>query len=156
MLVGLQSQIDISGDIVAFYSGYHISCNSPSINHMDKKVTSVEQFFYLNMYTVALGAGDLCIDLPPEIGKDVNKYNATLGHKANHSFEPNSELHLFSFHPILGATNILVAVKDILAGTEVTLDYGYHNNHQQPPWYLQQWEEYLAEITKRMPWLDVL
>ena len=155
--MGLHPIIDVPGDIVAFYSGYHISCSSRSNNYMDKRVTSVEQFFYRNMYTVALGVDNLCIDLHPEIGKDVTKYNATLGHKANHSFQPNTELHLFSFHPVLGTTNILVAVADILAGTEVTVDYGYHNNPHQPAWYLEQREEYLAEkeaeIIKRLPWL---
>ena len=39
------------------------------------------------MYTLAMGMDKFCIHLPPEVGKDVNKYNATLGHKANHGFE---------------------------------------------------------------------
>ena len=30
---------------------------------------------------------DLCIDVPPEFGRDVSRYNATLGHKANHDFQ---------------------------------------------------------------------
>ena len=109
---------------------------------MDKRETSIEQFFYRNMYTLALGLDNLCIDLPPEIGNDVDKYNATLGHKTNHSFEPNTEMHTFLIHPILGKTNILLAVKDIPAGTEVTVDYGYDDNPQQPAWYLQQWDKY--------------
>ena len=92
---------------------------------------------------------------PPEVGKDVNKYNATLGHKANHSFEPNTEIYIFSIHPILGKTKILVAVKDILAGSEITVDYGYDKNPVKPSWFLQQLNEYFrkmqTDIMERFP-----
>jgi hypothetical protein len=33
---------------------------------------------------------DLTLDIPPEFGS-TSKYCATLGHKINHSFEPNAE-----------------------------------------------------------------
>ena len=97
------------------------------------------------MYTIALGLDNLCIDLPPELGSDVNRYNATLGHKANHSFQPNAEIHPFLIHPILGKTNILLAGKDISAGSEVTINYGYDANPQQPDWYIQQWDKFLEK-----------
>ena len=47
---------------------------------------------------------NLCIDIPPELG-DLAQYNATLAHKVNHSFEPNSEFVLFSAHPVLGTVH---------------------------------------------------
>ena len=47
---------------------------------------------------------NLCIDIPPELG-DLVQYNATLAHKVNHSFEPNSEFVLFSAHPVLGTVH---------------------------------------------------
>ena len=40
--------------------------------------------------------------LTPPLYPSSSRYNATLGHKVNHSFEPNSEFILFSAHPILG------------------------------------------------------
>ena len=128
--------------------------------YMDKREVSVEELFYRNMNTLALGINNLCIDVPPEHGTDVNKYNATLGHKANHGFEPNIEWHIFSVHPVLGTTKILVATKDIVPGTELTVDYGYDTSPQQPAWYVEQWEKYLAEkedkIVKRVPWVGVV
>ena len=48
------------------------------------------------------------------------RYNATLSHKANHAFEPNSEFILFPVHPILGTIMGLAAIEDIPAGTEVS------------------------------------
>jgi SET domain-containing protein len=98
------------------------------------------------MYTLALGVNNLCISLPPEVGQDVNKYNATLGHKANHSFVPNTEIYIFSIHPILGKTKILVAMKDIRAGSEITVDYGYDKNPVKPGWFLQQLKENSREM----------
>ena len=53
-----------------------------------------------------------------------SRYNATLGHKVNHSFEPNSEFVLFSAHPILGTVMALAAMEDMLPGQELTVNYG--------------------------------
>ena len=52
------------------------------------------------------------------------RYNATLGHKVNHSFEPNSEFILFSSHPILGTVMALAAMEDMTPGQELTVNYG--------------------------------
>ena len=105
----------------------------------------MEERFYRNMYTLALGVDNLCIDLPPEDGSDVTKYNATLGHKENHSFEPNTEYHIFTLHPILGTTKILVAATDIFAGTESTVNYEYKTSTQKPSWYVKQLKEFVAK-----------
>ena len=154
--------MNCSGDILAFYGGYHISCNSHSINYMDKRETCDEDLFNRHMYTLALDVDNLCIDLPPELGTDLNKYNATLGHKVNHSFEPNTEFHIFSVHPVLGTTKMLEAVENINAVTELTVDYGYGTakSPPKPSWYIKQLQEYLtkkeAEIMKRLPWLGVV
>ena len=92
-----------------------------------------------------MGMDNLCIDLPPELGSHDNRYNVTLEHKANHSFEPNTEIHPFLIHPIFGKTIILLAVKDILSGVELTIDYGYDANPQQPDWYIQRWDQFLRK-----------
>ena len=81
------------------------------------------------------------------------RYNATLGHKVwslsidvcynlnredtipnlkvNHSFEPNSEFILFSAHPVLGTVMALAAMEDMVAGQELTVNYGYVGNCRQ-------------------------
>ena len=96
---------------------------------------------------------NLCIDIPTDMGNNVSmwvtmmlyndcvtiflsfgvslgnppsftRYNATLGHKVNHSFEPNSEFILFSAHPILGTVMALAAMEDMIPGQELTVNYG--------------------------------
>ena len=53
------------------------------------------------------------------------RYNATLGHKVNHSFEPNSEFIFFSAHPILGTVMAISVMEDMLPGQELTANYRY-------------------------------
>ena len=109
---------------------------------------------------MVLGVDNLCIDMPPEVGRDLNKYIATLAHKANHSFEPNTFLEICWAHPVLGTIKMLLASRSVHAGTELTVDYGYDTSKpSQPAWYQQMWEKYYqekeAELKKKMPWLGV-
>ena len=143
---------------MAFYSGYKMKCknhgNEEAISWA-KKGNAIDQTLHQDIYTLAMGIDNLCITLPLEAGNDVSKYNATLGHKANHGFEPNTKFHIFSVHPILGKTKMLVAMKEIPAGSEITVDYGYDKSPVKPTWFLQQFEEYSkkmqAEIMQRFP-----
>ena len=48
-------------------------------------------------YLIALDL-DHDLDIPPEIASDSDKYRATLGHKANHWFQPNSYFS-WAVHP---------------------------------------------------------
>ena len=79
-------------------------------------------------------------DIPPKFAK-LQAYRATIGHKglfefffvvsqnsyvrmlvaANHSFRNNAEYQPFPFHPVLGFTMAIVAVKDISEGSEVKI-----------------------------------
>ena len=112
------------------------------------------------MFTLAFSLDNLCIDLPPDIGKDLKKYNATLGHKTNHNFEPNIEYKIFSVHPVLGTVMSLVALKTILAGAEFTGNYAYDTSIPQPAWFLEEWRKFStekeAEIKKKLPWIGKL
>lgn len=147
---GLFAKRDIQrGDILAFYGGYMISCNS-SLRALDRKEYSDEEEHHRNMYSLSLGLEEednYCLDLPPELGNDVNKYNATLGHKLNHKFEPNVEFFLFSVHPVLGTIMSLSALEDIPAGTELTVNYGYDlkEDPDQPEWFKEQWIGFYGE-----------
>ena len=124
----------------------------------DDKVGKVDKV--KNIYTVAMGVDYLCLDIPAEDGRNLSKYSATLAHKVNHSFEPNTVLRVCWAHPVLGRVNMLVANTNILAGGEVTLDYGYDTSRQDiPAWYRNMYERYheekLAQVKKKMPWLRV-
>jgi len=47
--------------------------------------------------------------------------------KANHSFDNNAEYELYD-HPRFGAIKCLRARRDISAGDEITVHYGYEDN----------------------------
>jgi len=139
-----------TGDILAFYGGYMISCNS-SLRALDRQEYSDVEEHQRNMYSLSLGLEEednFCLDLPPELGNNVAKYNATLGHKLNHSFEPNVEFYLFSVHPVLGTIMSLSALEDIPAGTELTVNYGYdlEADPDQPQWFRDQWVNNYGEV----------
>jgi len=144
---GLYARQDIhAGEVITFYSGYIIDCDS-SLRPLDRRDLSDEEEHVRNMYNIALDLEDgsnLCIDLPPELGNNISRYNATLSHKANHAFDPNSEFILFPVHPILGTIMGLAAIQDIPAGTEVTVNYGYNftSDPDQPDWFIHQWKAY--------------
>lgn len=134
----------IAGEVLSFYSGYMLSCDS-SLRALDRRDLSDEEEHVRNMYNIALDLEDgdnLCIDLPPALGNDVNSYNATLGHKVNHSFEPNAEFVLYSAHPVLGTIMSLAAIQDIPAHHEISVNYGYNytTDPDQPKWFITQWK----------------
>ena len=54
-----------------------------------------------------------------------------LGHKANHSFRPNTELVWFRVHPVMGEIYALRAMKNLPAGSEVYINYNYPNENYE-------------------------
>jgi hypothetical protein len=74
---GLFTARDVNeGDMIAFYSGLVIFCES-SLRALDRRELSDEEEHFRNMYNIALDIGEdddnLCIDIPPEMGNDVNR-----------------------------------------------------------------------------------
>jgi len=150
---GLFTRRDVlSGEVLAFYSGLVIYCES-SLRALDRRELSDEEEHVRNMYNIALDIGEeddnLCIDIPPEMGNDVNRYNATLGHKVNHSFKPNSEFVLFTAHPVLGTIMALTALEDMPAMVEVSVNYGYNftSEPDQPEWFKTLWKQFNSECS---------
>ena len=144
----------MSGEVLAFYSGFIINCDS-SLRPLDRRELTDDEEHERNAYNIALDLGgeeeNLCIDIPPDMGGDVTKYNATLAHKVNHSFEPNSEFVLFSAHPILGTIMAITALEDMEAGLEITVNYGYNFTAEpdQPEWFKQLWIDYYGDQEER-------
>lgn len=84
------------------------------------------------------------MDIPPEC-KDLEVYNATLGHKINHSFAPNCRWDVME-HPAFGRIPRVVTLIDLKAGTELTCHYMINmeeaaeiEGHQ---WYLDLWDKF--------------
>lgn len=89
--------------------------------------------------------GETDIDIPLEfVGLD--KYCATLGHKANHSFSPNSRWSRLE-HPRFGLICSITALRDICKGEEVLVNYGIGMAHA-PQWYKLLWVRHLKNIGK--------
>ncbi len=72
----------------------------------------------------------------PEDCIDTNNYCATLGHKLNHSFQPNCEEWFFD-HPRFGLLPCERTLRDIEAGEELFLDYEY-DPYNCPEWFRDQ------------------
>ncbi|XP_023320452.1 histone-lysine N-methyltransferase SETD7 [Eurytemora carolleeae] len=135
----------IKGEVLAFYNGYIIFCNATT-RPLNRQSFSKEEEHIRNTYRMFHHQEEVkdnyCIDLPPELA-NLQRYNATLGHKVNHSFQPNSEFLLFPLHPILGTVMSLVATQDIQADQEILVDYEYYVNEDQlesqPDWFRKLW-----------------
>ncbi len=93
------------------------------------------------------------MDIPPEFGRDLSRFRSTLGHKCNHSFEPNSEFREFASHPRFGRVMSVVARRDVAAGEEVTCDYNYgKGDGEGPRWYRKAREGTDGQLSRPDVW----
>ena len=67
--------------------------------------------------------GDTCLDIPKG-AESLERYRATLGHKACHSFLPNAAFAEL-YHPRFGRIMSVAAKRDIGRGEEVLVSYNY-------------------------------
>ena len=83
---------------------------------------------------------------------DLKDYRATLGHKTNHRFNPNTQFH-FAYHPRFGYTITIATKQAIKKGQEVYVDYGYAvmPQSQVPQWYAEEYER-----STNQPWPGLL
>ena len=94
--------------------------------------------WYLNDNTISLDENTV-IDVPSNYSS-LTTYCASLGHKANHSFEPNCKYSLFQ-HPYFGKIKCICTIKCVQASEELTVAYGYDHNGlgcnqaDAPQWY---------------------
>ncbi len=93
-------------------------------------------------YRIGLGSGEICLDIPDPY-TSLKNYCATTGHKACHSFKPNSVFKEL-FHPRFGRIMSIVSEKDIQPHHEVLVSYNYRI-HQAPTWYQELYFRHLRE-----------
>ena len=72
------------------------------------------------------------LDIPPQY-VSLKNYQASLAHKANHSFQPNAKFSLFD-HPRFGKVPAVKSIVEIPKDTEVLVSYDYAMD-EAPPWY---------------------
>jgi len=120
-----------AGTLVALFNGIR-----------QREVGYAKKMTEFSDYRIGMGAGEVCLDIPNAyIGLD--KYCATTGHKACHSFKPNAAFREYT-HPRFGRIMSIVAEKDIPRHEEVLVSYNYRI-HQAPEWYQQQYFQHLRE-----------
>ena len=84
--------------------------------------------------------GDIRLNVPPEYWT-IDKYRATLGHKVNHSFKKMNAAFGSAIHPRFGPIRTLFAIKDIIKGEELFVDYAYGKQYALPIWFRQAYKE---------------
>ncbi|XP_059079759.1 histone-lysine N-methyltransferase SETD7-like isoform X2 [Tigriopus californicus] len=140
---GLFAKRDIKkGQTVAFYSGLVIPCDLELYGMSVVEPTESEdnnRTSYL-LSLIQKDGTSYCLDIPPEYGRDVRRYRATLGHKTNHSFHPNSIFREVPMHPRFGFIMSLVAKRDIAEGEEILVNYNYELE-EAPKWFQNLYQE---------------
>jgi len=133
--------------LVSYFHGFKITRDTLKENWLSSKGNSIlceterkAEYLQRNSYIIALNEiHDL--DMPPDVGADCNRYNATLGHKANHEFFPNCFFG-WAIHPRFGSVRGLFTLREIEKGEELTVDYGYdYNGEDTPNWYKELYDK---------------
>ncbi|XP_043982095.1 histone-lysine N-methyltransferase SETD7 [Gambusia affinis] len=120
------------GTVMAFYNGVRIT---------HSEVDSRD--WALNGNTISLD-DDTVIDVPQPFDQ-TERYCASLGHKANHSFTPNCQYELF-VHPRFGPIKCIRTLRAVQKDEELTVAYGYDheslgkNGPEVPDWYKHELE----------------
>ena len=77
----------------------------------------------------------------PKSHWDIAKYRATLGHKANHSFKYFNSKYGMAYHPRYGSIRSIVAIRNIIKGEEILVDYLLGSRGEKvPEWYSNLYE----------------
>ncbi|XP_022057095.2 histone-lysine N-methyltransferase SETD7 isoform X1 [Acanthochromis polyacanthus] len=132
---GLFAKMDAEADaVMSFYNGVRIT---------HSEVDSRD--WALNGNTISLDE-DTVIDVPQPFDQ-ADRYCASLGHKANHSFTPNCKYEPF-VHPRFGQIKCIRTLRAVQKDEELTVAYGYDheatgkNGPEAPDWYKRELEAF--------------
>ncbi|OCT97063.1 hypothetical protein XELAEV_18009285mg [Xenopus laevis] len=116
------------------------------------KIASAAQTVMSFYNGVRIAHQEVVIDVPAPYNSS-NKYCASLGHKANHSFTPNCMYDTF-VHPRFGPIKCIRTMRAVEKDEEPTVAYGYDHNvtgknsPEAPEWYQQQLTAFQATQQK--------
>ena len=129
-----------AGSTVAFYNGVRIPPGEVS------PVQNSAYQIYLD-WTASRVTTSEFLDILPQ-HQSLDNYCASLGHKINHSFEPNCRWDNIE-HPTFGRVPRIVTMVDLEAGEEVTCHYminiGEAYDHKDFKWYADLWDHMSAK-----------
>lgn len=120
-----------AGEVMSFYNGIRVQ--HEEVDARDWK---------FNDNTISLDE-EIVIDVPKE-WSSTRYYSASLGHKANHSFDPNCKYDRFE-HPRFGQIKCIRTIQPVRPDEELTVAYGYNHAKLEtdaPDWYkegLKSW-----------------
>jgi len=101
-----------------------------------------------NVYKIKIDSNTTYyIDLPLELGRDTTEtgYQASLGHKVNHSFTPNCRYRQMH-HPRWGEIVGIFTTKPVREAEEFLCNYGYDiETHLVPAWYKEAWGKFYGK-----------
>jgi len=115
--------------IIAFYNGIRILAGTS-----ESKTWDEDGYKIFDPSTKPNGTIDI-----PAAYRELSAYCASLAHKTNHSFIPNTEFVVFD-HPRWGVIPCLATIHTIQEQEEVFVKYGYDLDYC-PDWYLAAWEQ---------------
>lgn len=129
------------GTITAFYNGIRLPYKVRESDQPKEEWSTSGYKIYIN---ADYESGER-MDIPAEY-ISVAKYRATLGHKLNHSFRANCE-EWFLDHPRFGIIPCERTNRDVEAGEEVFLDYGY-DPYNCPQWFSEELIAFKQSMTE--------
>ena len=117
--------------LVAVFNGYRV----PLLSGHDPAhgLDTVEERYHRLSYNIHMPQDEsFFIDFPPDQAH-LSTYSASLGHKVNHSFYPNSRFGVMT-HPRWGRVRTVVTLTQVTRDQEILVDYGY-DLLRCPDWY---------------------
>ena len=76
--------------------------------------------------------------LPDDVGQNLSKYKATLGHKINHSILKQNCLFIEQFHPRFGVIPAAITTEKVVQDQEIICNYDLPFEIGSP-WYQELW-----------------
>lgn len=133
---GLYARVDLEpGMVVAYYNGLKMKAGEKSSAEFDTGYGIFIDF----ARTWKEKQNTEHMDIPARY-QSIKDYSATLGHKVNHSFDPNM-LFDVAEHPCYGRVPALRTLRRVRAGEELCAHYTMDMENAYD-WYREAWEVY--------------
>ena len=143
---GVYAKVDIpKNTIAAVFNGYKVPLSSGT--YLAEGIEDEEKIYERLSYNIHMPEDeDFFLDLPPAMAS-LSVYSASLGHKVNHSFIPNSVFGTM-YHPRWGRVRTVETMGEVEEGQELLVDYGY-DLLRCPQWYRDLWTRQLGGSGKK-------
>jgi histone-lysine N-methyltransferase SETD7 len=136
---GLFAKEDIDEDIlVAYYNGVRIKPGEEGVEedtgysiYIDWGQTRSERIKSEHM------------DIPSKYQSSAN-YTSTMGHKVNHSFDPNCQF-VVAVHPCFGRIPAVKTIKPVHRGDELLVHY-FMDMEETYEWYREAWSRFTEQL----------